>query len=404
MTRSYWKIISATATLALLTALAMPQSGPIGKRGGSGGGGSSSGGGGGSRGGGSGSGGGHSSGGGSSNSGGGSSNSGGGQREDRGGSRGGSRSGGDSGGGYGGGSQGGGGPIFSGGGGGTRSGGDQGGGGIVISGDQDGGTRRRHDSRSGRVQYGTNDNAYIHGRSGPVRIDRAPVIINNGQLQRRVGQNERGVGIVRGGYRYGYYHYRRDWQDDWFCYPYYAFDPFRFDRCVTSPWYYYVSCPPYLNYSRVTIVNVYPTSNWSGDNYDWRPIDQYDRNARYEDLDYAIEDIVDVFQNGSRRSLDRLVPRRGSVNIYTEGNYSYSLGADDFYDLYQDGMENVNTVRYQIVDVQRDRNGNARVLARHEFIDPWNQRQTVWHTYYLQRERRDYVIREFGTSYYRQGW
>jgi hypothetical protein len=407
MRRSYWKFIGATTTLALLTASALPQSGPIGKRqgGGSNSGGSS---GGGSRqtGGGSNSGGGRQTGGGSNNSGGGSRNDGGnrgGRGGDDGGSRndGGSRSGGQSGGG-----QSGGGPIitFPGGQGGTRD--VRQGGGSSSTGDN-GGTRRRISSRSGRVNYGTNGNVYgmpEGTRSGSVRIERAPIIINNGQLQRRVGQSERNIGLVRDGYRYGYYHYRRDWRDDYFCYPYYSFDPFYYDRCVASPWYYYVSLPPYVNYSRVTIVNVFPTSNWYGTPYRWRPVDQWDRNGRYEDLDYSIEDIVDAFQDGSRRAIERLVPTRGTVNIYTEGNYSYSLNADDFYDLYNDGIQNVNTVRYQIIDVQRNRDGNARVLARHEFIDPWGTRQTVWHTYYLERDRRDYVIREFGTSYYRSGW
>lgn len=407
MTRSISKILSATLLLTLFAAIAMPQSGPLGHRNGGGGGGGNSGGG--------------SSGGGSRSGGGGSGSGGGSQRNDPPPRRtdGGSRNGGDSGGGSrsgggGGGSRNGGGDT-GGGGGGSRNGtggagpvntdrdtsrGSYGGGTIDVGSNGD---RSRSPSRSGNVNYGANRNQYSRGSTGAIHIDRAPGFVHNGNLAHRVNESER-IGLVRNGFRVGYYHYRRDWRDDYFCYPFYAFDPYAYDRCYSSPWYYYASLPPYLNSTRVIIVSSFPTTNWYGYPYSWQSVDRYDRNARYDDLDYTVQDIVDAFQRDDHRSLDRLVPRDGRVNIYTEGNYSYSLGANDFYDLYRDGIDNVQTTRYEIQSVQRDRDGNARVLARHEFTDPWGARQVVWHTYYLALEGRDYVIREFGTSYYHSGW
>lgn len=378
---SILKFVSATAALGLVMAMAAPQSGPLGKRGGGGG---HSGG---------------SSGGGSSSGGGGGHHSGGGgvrtdppQRGGGGGSRGGGNSGGSSSGST---SD----QVW-----GRRSGGGGGwnGGGPSRPGDQSPNNGTRRNSRSGQVHYGTNGNLWGRVNGGSVRIQRAPVIINNGQLQRRINNSER-VGLVRNGYRWGYYHYNRSWRDDSFWYPHYAFDPFAFDRCVISPWYYYVSLPPYLNYNRVTIINVYPTTNWYGHPYRWRSIDEGDR-GNYSDIDYAIQDIRDAFEDGNRRAIDRLCPRNGNINIYSDGNYDYSLGANDFYDLYNDGIENVRTRRYVIENVEVNDAGNVRIFARHEYTDPWGNDAVVFHTYYLERSGRDYVIREFGTTQDRNRW
>jgi len=383
MKNGFLKVAIATSTLALVVAFAMPQDGGVGKRR-PGGGGGTSGGGGGSRGG----------------SGGGSGGGGGRPRIDPppsrsdGGSRGGNRGGDGT-------SGGGGGFDFPTSGGGTRRGGDSDDRTVISGG---GGTRRQRDSRSGVVQYGTVNNAGTRGRIGAVRIDQAPIIINNGQLQRRVGQSER-IGLIDNGYRVGYYHYDRRWNDDWFGYPYYVFDPYQRFNCVVSPWYYYASLPPYLNSNRIIIVNNFPTTNWYGQPYEYNRPDFSNRwdNNRNE-VDYAVADIEDAFQRGDRRAVNRLVPRRGNVNIYTDGRYSYSLNADDFYDLYLDGIENARTRRYEILDVQTSRNGGIRVYARHEYTDPWDRRETVWHQYYMERDRNSYVIREFGTSYQRPRW
>jgi hypothetical protein len=307
---------------------------------------------------------------------------------------------------------------------GPRTGGDDGprtggGGGGVIEGPQGGsrqgglergprGQRPNVGSRSGNVRYGTVNNLGNRGRMDPSRIDRAPIVIDNGVLSRRVGNSEQ-VGIVRNGIRIGYYHYNPRWCDDWFVYPHYVFDPWAFNnRCYPSPWYYYVSLPAYLNPTRVIIVNNFPSQVWTGQPYRWQRDDGWDRgnwSRDRNDLDMALEDMTDAFERADRRSASRLIPRGGNVNIYTDGRYSYSLNADDFYDLYMDGLYNNDTRRYEILNVEMNNRGDAaRVLARHESIDPWGNRQTVYHQYYLERERRDFVIREFGTSVERGRW
>jgi hypothetical protein len=251
-------------------------------------------------------------------------------------------------------------------------------------------------SRSGEVQYGTESNMAGRVQVNGLRIERAPQSFGN--MQQRVMDQER-VGLVYNGYRVGYYHYDRSWRDDWFFYPFYAFNPWQQRNVVCSPWYYYPTLPPYIHSQRIIIIQTgWPSQNWSGNTYRWnQPTDRW---GRYNELDYAVDDIVQSFERRDYRSVERVIPRRGNVHIYMDGRYSYSLHPDDFYDLYVDGIENARTVRYEIVEV-RQSGRTARVTARHQFVDPWNQRSTTYHDYFLEQEGRDYVIREFGTTNHR---
>ena len=294
---------------------------------------------------------------------------------------------------------------------GTRGGSQGGGGGVtIIRGEGPRGSRPNISSRSGRVQYGTTNNYGTRTiRVGNVRIEQAPILIDNGVLSSRVNRSER-IGIFRGGLRSGYYHYNPNWCDDWFVYPHYVFDPFAWNRnCYVSPWYYYASLPAYLNPTRVVVINNFPTANWYGQPYRYQRYDNrwdngWGRNDR-NDLDDALEDLTEAFERADRRTAGRLIPRGGHVNIYNDGRYGYSLSADDFYDLFMDGLHNNDTRRYEIVNVELSQRGDsARVAARHEIVDPWGNRQTIWHQIYLERERRDFVIREFGTSTDRGRW
>jgi hypothetical protein len=379
MKSSFFKIICITSALALVVAFGSPQ---VGKR--KGGGGNSSGGG---------------SGGGGNTGGGGGGNSGGGGgrqnepppvRTTNGGGGGGTENGG---------GRSTGGDVNRGGGGDQRGGGSVGGwpdrqdrgGTTVISGGPPG--RRGH---SGNVSYGTTNNVI---QVGNVRISRPTQVINPG-MQRRINDQER-VTLVRDGWRVGYHHYDNRWCDDNFNYPWYVFNPWQSNRFVCSPWYYYASCPPYLNGSRIIIINSgWPSYNWSGNAYRYDRPDFSDRWSNRSDLDYAIRDLQDAFERRDYRAMDRLIPRDGNVHMYFDGRYGYSLDVRDFYDLFEDGVENVRTVRYDIMDVQYGNRG-ARVVAKHEFVDPWGQRNFTYHSYFLVQEGRDWVIREFGSSNFR---
>ena len=127
---------------------------------------------------------------------------------------------------------------------------------------------------------------------------------------------------------------------------------------------------------------------FSGNPYTWG-------NSR--ELDRTIEDIIEVFRSGDSRLAGYLIPRRGQVSILMDDRYLYSLDAESFLDLYLDGVTNNRTTTYWVENAWE--NGNeAKVVARHEYLDPWGRTQRTYHTYYLERERGEFVIRAFGVS------
>lgn len=265
---------------------------------------------------------------------------------------------------------------------------------------------KRKPGSSGTVVYGTANNL----RSDPAwayrpfERERPPVDVFNPSLTTMVRREDNVVRSTR--YRTGYYHYSASWRDDDFYFGYYYFRP-AYDRCVVSPFYYYPFLPPYVSRSRVLVLRVGNVSIYADDgpNYYWdRAVDYrwsrdywWDFNSRRSDLDLALDDLVSAWENANRRALDRLIPSRGTVGIYVDERYNYSLDVDDFYDMLLDNILSARTRKFDILSVKTYRN-EARVVAVHEYIDPWNRRDRVYHVYRLVRDGYRYVITDFGTS------
>lgn len=263
-------------------------------------------------------------------------------------------------------------------------------------------------NRPTRSRYGTINNG--RSDSGRITISQIPDLRGNtnGMLD-RVNRND--PFAVQNNWRWGYYHYNRNWQDDLFCFPNYTFAPIGgFNSFVFSPWYGYTFLPPYLNNNAIIVVsNWNPGWNWGmGTAFVWNTFDPWrnnwnNRDDRWDDRregrqqDEAIAFLVDAFEQGDRRSVARVVPRGGRVAILRDGRYEYSVQADDFYDLLLDNVLNAKTRSYEVVDAQY-RGRSVRIVMRHRFVDPWGAEQTVFHSALLEPERGAYVIREFGTS------
>ena len=273
--------------------------------------------------------------------------------------------------------------------------------------------RGQQASRSGQVRYGTSNNGFQTQQR--FRIERAPTIVNGSGLPGRVYRQDR-VGIVDG-YRQGYYHYNRSFRDDYFWYPYYNFSPFGGFQTVCSPFYNYAFVPPYLSYNRVIFSNYASPWAWNsgttiifrgnttvvngGNNYDNGAV--YNNGNSRDDQAYqaarnAVDDLRDSFEDGDPRLVSRLLPRQGQVAILRDGKYDYSLNVTDFEDLIRDLVTNSRTRRYTVEDSRAYRD-SVRLVMRHDYQDPWGERQTMFHHILLTPERGQYyVIREFGTS------
>jgi hypothetical protein len=257
--------------------------------------------------------------------------------------------------------------------------------------------------RSGRAEYGTVSNQTIQGRrTAPVQIGRAPVDILTGTMAGRVLREDNvRVNVNLGGLRIGYYQYDYWWRDDHFAYPHYMFTPV-LGRCFISPWYYYPHLPAYLSPARIIVINVNP---WSmrGHHYRWNRPTRYSGVYDHNELDWAINDLVQAFESRDERALGRIVPRRGRVDIFVDNHYSYTVNSDDFYDLLADAVYSTRTRRYEIVQVRQGYDESI-IVARHHYNDPWGRAQSVYHTYQLVPERGQWVIAQFGTTTSRFGW
>ncbi|MER3496195.1 MAG: hypothetical protein C4320_04965 [Armatimonadota bacterium] len=245
----------------------------------------------------------------------------------------------------------------------------------------------------------------------PIIVGQAPSRGDFSRLPNRVYRSEN-IGIV-GGYRVGYVHYDNRWRSDNFYYSYYGYSPFDGFACVSSPFYGYTFLPPYISYSRVFIESYSP--GWSftiGYPLTWSSYRYYDDGAydqgywngrrdsddrRFEEARYATRDLADAFEDGNARGVNRLLPRNGRIAILREGSYDYALSSDEFGRMLDDLIENSRTERYRIVE-SRGYGREVRVVARHDYTDPWGERRTMFHHILLSPEDGRYVIREFGTS------
>lgn len=256
--------------------------------------------------------------------------------------------------------------------------------------------------RLGNTNYGSTNN-----RNDRFDIREAPInLLNKGSIASQVLRTEQVR--VNTNIRQGYHSYHNNWRDDYFYYPHYSFTPYG-NNCSFSPWYYYPHLPGYVSVTRIFYVGNLSWTFTSGTNYSWNRnrntsgwgydndrYDRYDRNV----LDDSLWDLVNAFERGDRRALGRLIPRRGRINIYMDDRYAYSLEADDFYDMMLDNIETTRTVRYEIDRVQTYRD-EAQVTARHEYVDPWGRRASVYHNFRLEEDRYGYTITDFRTSWRR---
>lgn len=259
-------------------------------------------------------------------------------------------------------------------------------------------------SKSGKVQYGSNNNVRVEeGRYNGAGVTTIPRVSTSRDIGLEARGESRHVELGsdrnRGDYRFGYSHYRNDWCDDDFYYPFYAFrwDPW---KTVPSPFYAYTHLPAYINCTRISIGSFswtmcstsYPYKRRGNDDpYGWG----WGRDNRGSDLDYAVDDIYDAFRSGRMRSLGSMIGR----SVVVEYGYSerYRMSGDDFYDLMRDVVEGTRTENYLIQDVYRD-GDQATVIGYHTFYTPYGIRESVRHVYGLERVHRGYEIVYFRTE------
>lgn len=254
--------------------------------------------------------------------------------------------------------------------------------------------------RTGPTRYGSNNNGSASassrssdGRNSDRDLNRYRDFesVDENEASRRARRENR----TEPNYRSGYYHYDSRWNDNSFCYPYYSFD-YR-DECDVSPWYAYSHLPGYVSNIRISVRLPQWRFTYEDEECEFEYEDRYDRDDEDYGLYSTTRDLIRIFERRDLRLLNSLISRRGAVVIKADGRRGYAISTDDFYDLMYDNIYSTKTRRYEIVHMTRGR-GGAKVVARHEFEDPWRRRISVYHQYILEEAGWDrYNIVEFGT-------
>ncbi|MCW5937964.1 MAG: hypothetical protein KIT11_11735 [Fimbriimonadaceae bacterium] len=238
------------------------------------------------------------------------------------------------------------------------------------------------------------------GQVKPLVISDVPVISNNRSIIVDADREDR-ARVNRGRnydnrYRHNYYQYSGSWCNDDFRYRHYGYyyDPVLY---VPSPFYYYSNLPGYVSCSRIQ----FGVFSWTSctTRYPWRSDRYRDNYDRDRILEASAESIEHAFQRGNVRFVEDLIPNRGTILVDVDGSGRYRIDGDEFYTMFVDLVEGTRTIDYNVTDVYRDRD-EATIVARHTFYTGWGERQSMRHTFGLQRDRGGYAISYFKSSRY----
>lgn len=154
---------------------------------------------------------------------------------------------------------------------------------------------------------------------------------------------------------------------------------------------------PYV-YSPSIVVTQVPT-------YSYTEVPRYSYGGGYylspgyqTGLTEAIADIRKGWTDGREDLLLKHVPADRQVQVYINGEYSYSLPSSDYTSMVRDAMGRVRTVAFTITGVERRSDGAYLVRARHDFRDINDQYKERNVSYTLAPEEGSWVIAAVGSS------
>jgi len=170
--------------------------------------------------------------------------------------------------------------------------------------------------------------------------------------------------------------------------------------CVPSVYYHY-GLFPFVPYTRVIFVDrpIYVVIE--------KPIviqrryteSDYYLAARASDpLDIALSDIRSAWIRNDADLLLKHVKRDSQIDVMLEGDYAYTVPAEDYMDMTRDAITGTETTGFEY-DAIRSR-GNDRVIAyaTHTYIGSSGSVRRVYVSYLLERNGSRYYIVEVGSS------
>jgi hypothetical protein len=154
---------------------------------------------------------------------------------------------------------------------------------------------------------------------------------------------------------------------------------------------------PYVYPSRTVVVEVpqytyVPVPTYSYDN------GYYLSQGQQTGLDDAIQDIRNAWVSGRQDLLLRHIDSNTDVQVFLNGQYSYSLPSSDYSQMVRDALDHVKTQSFTITGVEQRSDGAYVVSAKHSFYDLNDKFKSVDVSYTLARSDGRWVIVGVGST------
>lgn len=126
--------------------------------------------------------------------------------------------------------------------------------------------------------------------------------------------------------------------------------------------------------------------------------DYYLSSTDQRSLWAAVRDIQQAWERSDPEYIMDHVERRSAVDVYLNGEYTYSLDEYDYYDMTRDAMSVIRTRSFDFEKVNRI--GSDRYVAHgvHIYSNRYGIQETVFVTYTLERCREKWYITAVGSS------
>lgn len=186
-----------------------------------------------------------------------------------------------------------------------------------------------------------------------------------------------------GNFRFGYRYY--------YIYP----DPF---RVVYAPYWYYDPCPPFVVVYRVvympprphTVLVEVPIYVESPYYLERRPLDDRQR---------LLSDLRAAWMLRDPSFLERYIRPNSYIAIYLDGQYAYSLPAQDYIEMTRDAIRAVKTEQIRFDRITRRGDTQLVVRGEHQYLDEaTGVRRIVYIHYTFERVEDRWYLIEAGSS------
>jgi hypothetical protein len=243
--------------------------------------------------------------------------------------------------------------------------------------------------------------------SAPDRIENRPVPLEGANLPALVRRTE-GLNPVRWRDRYVILPIERDYSYGGF-FVYYRFGNFRFEygyyyiypepyRVVYAPYWYYDPCPPFVTVYRVvylpprphTILVEVPIVVETPYYLERRPPDSQQQ---------LLSDLRAAWMLRDPSYLTRYIRPESYIAIYLDGQYAYSLPAQDYIAMTRDAIRAVRTEQIRFYRVAKRGETQLVVRGEHQYIDDaTGVRRLVYIQYTFEQVDGRWYLIEAGSS------